>query len=137
MTGGVIWWLFKVVSDTRLLLFLCTWTLTLTVPGKLHAIKAARYKKTSVRWRVLYHGYHGPNIIDVRMVDFCTVLFHGRLFNPNILHQYRGKRISDTRRTSLHEAVMIPLHGPHPLRITSRNGKDVESMILGRTASRE
>lgn len=102
MTGGVIWWLFKVVSDTRLLLFLCTWTLTLTVPGILHAIKAARYKKTSVRWRVLYHGYHGPNIIDVRMVDFCTVLFHGLLFNPNILDQYRGKRMSDTRRTSLH-----------------------------------
>ena len=84
MTGRVIWWLFKVVSDTRLLLFLCTWTLTLTVPGKLHAIKPACHNKTRVRWRVLYHGYHGPNIIDVRMVDFCTVLFHSLLFNPNI-----------------------------------------------------
>lgn len=51
--------------------------------------------------------------------------------------------MSDTKGTSLHllkaidEAVMIPLYGLHLLRNTSRNGEDVESMILGRTTCGE
>lgn len=75
---------------------------------------------------------------------FCTVLFHSLLFNLSCVSiEVKECRIQKERAfiigllKAIDEAVMIPLHGPHPLRNTSRNGEDVEPMILGRTTSGE